>query len=629
MTRHNASLVTILWLFSLISIVTASQAPPADASRAIVEGVVVNGVTGQPIEGLHVAILEGGQPLSEQGIQALIADQRPSIETPQVSKRLPAFTLGGRTLTPERAAHSVLTDARGRFLITGVVAGKHIVALRGDGYMYQLYGQLAESVFIPPIDIHPGRNDLGRVSIRPESEVDGRIIDSMGNPIRGLPVFLLRADPMIDLDGRRQFTAEGSITEDTITDSDGRYSIKKVNAGRYYLAAGSFGRRDGGIMVRRTTGGNTVREPIAAQPALPYTYYPGVADIGLAGRVDVPAGNKLSLGDMVVTVRELRSIRGRVVDRTTGKAPPSVRMTLNGWTPFGRAGSDSRVILPSGKYDSATGVFEYNNLIPGRYRVDAALPTNSNPGQPAGVLLSQVTAGSAFQLLDLVDSDLDNVVLTVPNGGRVTGRVVTVDGSALPAVESILPIPLQLGLRPLHPSQPSPTVTAVSVQDGTFVVDSALEGKYRFSVVPLRDNYYVSDVRINGTRVLNGILEISEGATLELIVTLSRGGEIQGSAVDSKGQPAKQARGFVLPDPLPETIPAYQMIEADNEGRFSVLGVPTGNHKIYVWDGTLPPPSFDREVLFRSRPRALSIRVERGALLTPRVTILDPVVGSR
>jgi hypothetical protein len=625
MTRHNTLLVTILWLFSLMSVMTASQAPPVDASRASVEGVVVNGVTGQPVEGIHVAILEGGQPLSEAGIQALIADQRPSVETPQVSRRLPAFVLGGRTLTPERATHSVLTDTRGRFVLTGVVAGKHIVTLRGDGYMYQLYGQQAESVFIPPIDIHPGRNDLGRVSIRPESELGGRIIDSMGSPIRGVPVFLLRAEPRIDLDGRKQFNAEGSITEDTITDNDGRYSIKKVITGRYYLAAGSFGRPGGGIMVRRAADGGTVRDPISAQPALPYAYYPGVADIGLAAQVDVPAGNKVSLGDMVVAARELRSIRGRVVDRTTGKAPESVRMTLNGYTPFGRAGSDSRVILPAGKYDRTTGVFEYNDLIPGRYRVDAVLPTEPIASQPAGVLRSEVTPRSAFQLLDLADTDLEDVVLTVPNGGRVSGRVVTADGSALPVAESMLPIPLQLGLRPMHPSQPAPTVTAVSVQDGTFEVGSALEGKYRFFLGLLRDNYYVSDVRINGTRVLNGILDIpSKDATLELIFTLNVGGEIQGSAVDSKGQPAKQARGFVLPDPLPETIPAYQMIEADNEGRFSVPAVPPGNHKIYAWDGTRPPPSFDREVLLRSGSRAFSIRVERGARLTPSVTILGP-----
>ena len=624
MTRRSL-LVTMLCLFSLTSVIMVSQAPTADASRAVVEGVVVNGVTGQPVEGIHVAILEGGQPLSEEGIAALIADQRPSPQTPQTSKRLPAVVLGGRTLTAERATHSVYTDARGRFVITDVVAGKHTIAFRGAGYMYQAYGQQGESIFVPPADIHPGRNDLGRISLRPESELSGRILDFMGNPIRGLPVFLLRAEPMIDIDGRKQFTALGDIMQETTTDSDGRYSIKKIVAGRYHFAAGSFGRGGGGITVRQAPGGGSIREPILAQPAVPFTYYPGVPDIGLAGQINVSGGNNLSLGDMVAPIGELRSIRGRVVDRTTGKPPESVRVTLSGWTPFGRAGGDGRVMLSGVAYDRATGIFEYKNLIPGRYRVDAVLPAEPIAGQPANVPLSHVTPRSAFQLLDLTGSSLDDIVLTVPNTARVAGKVITADGSALPVSESPLPIPLQLGLRPLLPSQPAPVTTAVSVQDGTFEVGSALEGKYRFSVGPLRGNYFVSEARVNGSRVLNGILDIPKEPALELIFILNEGGEIEGSAVDSKGQPVKQARGFVLPDPFPEPIPAYQPISANNDGRFTVRGIPPGTHKIYIWAGNQPqPPSFDREVLLRVGARALAIRVEKGAKLTPSVPILEP-----
>ena len=108
----------------------------------------------------------------------------------------------------------------------------------------------------------------------------------------------------------------------------------------------------------------------------------------------------------------------------------------------------------------------------------------------------------------------------------------------------------------------------------------------------------------------------------ELILTLSPGGQIQGSVVDKKGQPVKQARGVVLPDPIPEIIPSYEELVADASGRFTVDGVPPGNYKVYVWETIEPSQYFDRDLLARSRGLALPVRVEKGSSVSVSVPMI-------
>src|SRR5204862_5870527 len=98
---------------------------------------------------------------------------------------------------------------------TGVAAGMYVVAFRADGYTYQVYGQKSDSVFVPPTDIHEGRNDLGNIPMRPEPQVTGRIIDPSGGPIASIPVYLLRAEPLIGIDGDKRYEAAG----ETVTDA--------------------------------------------------------------------------------------------------------------------------------------------------------------------------------------------------------------------------------------------------------------------------------------------------------------------------------------------------------------------------------------------------------------------------
>jgi hypothetical protein len=178
-------------------------------------------------------------------------------------------------------------------------------------------------------------------------------------------------------------------------------------------------------------------------------------------------------------------------------------------------------------------------------------------------------------------------------------------------------------LRPIRPLQPSPTVTAVSVQDGTFRVESGLEGRYRFSIVPLRDNYYVSEAWLDGVRITNGVLGFSKNAQSELNFTLSPGGEVQGVVLDKQGQPVKQAQGILVSDPLLEPIPFYATVTANGAAQFNAHGVPPGNYKLYFWEHIEPSQFFDRELLTRSAPKATRVRVEKGSSTSVSAKIIE------
>jgi hypothetical protein len=581
---------------------TARQTPTAP-SRGSVEGTVVDSVTGQPVEGVQVALVSG-QPLPEAGVQSVFSQgQKLTQDSQQMTRPIPGLVNGGRTLTPDRVAHGVVTDSRGKFAFTGIAPASWSLAFRKDGYTFKRYGERPDSLTWLPLNVRDDKVDVGVIQISPQPRITGGVVDIDGRPIAGIPVYLLNASPDISVDGEKQYRT----VADVVTDADGRYVMDKITSGRFFVVAGSAGRP----ATVRFAAGATTGVPIPAEAPFAFSFYPGVPSVTLAGQIEVPAGGRLNLADFKVKKAELRAIRGRVID-SSGKPPATVRMSLSTWFPFLRAGRDGGELLQV-RYDRSTGAFEATNLIPGNYRVDAILPPNQNvPAQLGFATAGAVSQQSAFQLLELKEADIEGLVLTVPGTGRVTGKVVVADGKPMPVAERGLPIPFQLMLRGLGPLQPAPTVTSVSVSDGTFEVGSSLEGKYRFSLGPLRDNYYVSDALLDGVRITNGILSFSKDATSEVTFTLSQGGEIQGTVVDKKNQPVSQAQGILLPDPLPETIPFSQNLAANASGRFTAAGIPPGNYRIYFWESVEPSQFFDRELLQSSAGQALSVHVEKG-----------------
>ena len=127
-----------------------------------------------------------------------------------------------------------------------------------------------------------------------------------------------------------------------------------LEAGRYYLAAGSFQGRPGGAgpAVSRN-------DPLNSYA---FTYYPGVTDIGRATVLDVKSGSDLAV-DLPIGTQQLYRIRGKVVDGAYRDNLPQRSM----WSFVAVARRQWRHLFFAAGYNATTGVFEAGNLLPGMY----------------------------------------------------------------------------------------------------------------------------------------------------------------------------------------------------------------------------------------------------------------------
>src|SRR5436190_2634882 len=338
---------------------------PQQGSLAVLEGTVVDAVTGQPLPGAQVRIAEGtsGPPdFTQQPFQQVLT--RPS--DPEV-----------------RTILSVATDPSGRFTFKYLPAGLYTLAAAAEGHVYQVYGQRVAFGVPTPLNIVVGAKNSAEVRLNPAAMVTGTISDETRRPLSGITVCLLV--PEFWADGTRRYR----VKEEATTDATGRYFLTGIGAGRYYLVAG----------IDQTPASRALR----AQSAQPYswTYYPGVTEGGLAAQVDAMAGAQMDLSNLSLVKEEPRTVKGRVIDSRTGKPPQSANVSLTGNYPFIQTGSFSAP-RQTGTYDPASGAFEFTNVSVGSYRIDVVLPQPPQP-RPTTPTLDDLstTARDAFAIVNV------------------------------------------------------------------------------------------------------------------------------------------------------------------------------------------------------------------------------------
>ena len=544
-------------------LVLSGAARQVDAPPVVFSGSVVDAVTGQPVAGARVRI--------GAGISA----------PPDFDVGLPRATV---------VAQVTSTDSLGSFEFRDFEPGAYTLSVDRDGYVVQVYGQRTAFGRPVPIDIVPGGNDAVVVRLTPAATLSGSVTDPDEQAVAGISVYLLRTE----------FTPEGERLRaliQALTDATGRYALTDIPPGSYYVAAGPSGLAPG---------------PQRGLPAYRWTYYPGVSEAALAGSIGLLAGTRIDGIDLTVAPAELFSVRGRVVDSRTGEPPPSVRVMLVRRLPFIPAGTYSLTEVPiaiGARYDPEDGTFGFEGVPEGRYRLDANLPLSDPDGAFARLLDFDFMGGAipdAHLILD-VDGDVGDLDLRVPGGGLLRGEVRVTGGVPL---SDLGETPPRFGLEATEPLQPFVARTPVA-PNGTFEVVGSLSGRYRFFLLPLPDNFYVSEARLNGARVTSEVLSIPKDAISELRIELSPdGGEVRGRVLDRDGQPLTGVQGLLLPDPLPRTLDRYREVYLDAEGLFVLRGVPPGTWRIYVWEDFDLFAYFDPDLLRRSTPDATPVRVD-------------------
>jgi hypothetical protein len=395
-------MITTALLALLLQAAPPATTPPQQpAPKATISGVVVNG-NGEPVANMKVtmgklgvnlgpftAFLVGDRPTRETTLNAetftAIASEIEAeiagggmppeeLRAMQAFKSVPVDDIHEITVTPTggmsvvyKSAPPVTTDASGRFTLS-VDPGTYRVSFSGVGYAKLDYGQRTSSGGGVPLTLAPGQSKTDIVMrMLPVGAVAGRIRDTLGLPVAGVPVQLFRF--VYDDSGRR---TSQRVTA-TRTNDLGEYRMYYLTPGRYYVSAGNPPSSNPNQLDYILLGGNTVSQQNRISQPYAQTFYPGVPRESEAAPIEVPPGSELRGVDLFVAAQQTYKVRGRVVDARTGQPPQTVSLSMapqtgdiNGYIYGGNPGNTN--------YKPADGSFELQNVAAGLYVLSASVP---------------------------------------------------------------------------------------------------------------------------------------------------------------------------------------------------------------------------------------------------------------
>jgi len=182
---------------------------------------------------------------------------------------------------------------------------------------------------------------------------------------------------------------------------------------------------------------------------------------------------------------------------------------------------------------------------------------------------------------------------------------------------------LGLTLQSLDSTTGSPS--AQIMPDGNFVVQNVFDGIYRVRVLGYPEGYYVKSAREGGGEVLDSGLTISRSQSpsgLEIVLSPA-GGRVDG-AVLKEQQPIKGAWVVLVPEPpYRDREELYSMRVTDAFGRFSLLGLPPGDFKLFAWEPVQGTNYNDPDVLRAFEGRATPVHIEERQQQTVRLEVIS------
>ncbi len=446
----------------------------------------------------------------------------------------------------------VLTDEDGRYEFADVTPGSYYVLASKSGYLTIAFGQRRASDRGDPITAAAGAVVEHVDLILPRAAiVAGVITDENGEPLENtaVSVWQIRFSA-----GRRRLTGvPGASTRKT--DDRGRYRLFGLQPGRYLVGA--------------VVGQLLPDQSTLDVPGYSRTYFPGTANPTEAEIVDVRPGQDAMNIDFSL-------VRGPTA-RVSGIALSSDGEPVQGLTMIPSFRSGAVAIDPVGARTRLDGSFEFENVAPGEYVVQAARPRASQSAE----------GEFGAQYVTVSGADVDGVIVQMSAGSEISGRVVFEDGDPpKPGGFELQPAPVDLDLTSLIGRS---TASADAYENWTFAM-RGINGPRRLRVTRAPEGWMLRRILHDGIDITDavqtfGTIEQSM-ANVEVVMTRAVTA-IGGSVTDRRGAPAIDAAVVAFSADRSLWYPGSRFVgraDVRRSGAFIIPLLAPGDYRVAVVD---------------------------------------------
>ncbi len=329
-----------------------------------------------------------------------------------------------------------MTDARGRFSVASLRAGRYNVTASKPGYVTVTYGQLRVNSQGTPVPLGDGETRNIAMQLPRAGVITGMVLDERGEPAVNAFVRVMRFMPGAG-GGRPQQTGGDN------TDDRGIYRVHSLQPGDYAVCAtyrGSGPQNDAqriqmelDSLRRAMTSAPSAgarqqmamrlselqaQMPAQSEPATGYgnVCFPGSSP-SASTKIPVAAGEEKGGIDLQLQITQVARIEGQVV-APSGVEPRSVQLNLTSAdeaaTPIDR---------PFAEIDEQ-GKFVFHSVPPGGYKILArSMPRPPGPPGPGAPPAQQPLRLWANADITVAGQDITGLVLELQRGVTISGQV--------------------------------------------------------------------------------------------------------------------------------------------------------------------------------------------------------------
>jgi hypothetical protein len=255
------------------------------------------------------------------------------------------------------------------------------------------------------------------------------------------------------------------------------------------------------------------------------------------------------------------------------------------------------------------GRFRFTNVPPGHYK----LFLRSAPNGPSHVSPRVSAAADVV----VTNEDISNVVLKLQPGVTVSGHVVFRGSRPQPPADVMAQGSLEIRLDPAVPGPltrwPGPSITRPDPA-GQFVLHDVFPGEYRISATQRAlTGWFLDTTTTPGADVRGQLVDVKSQDLAGITVTLTdRGGEISGSIMTDKGEPAPEYFILVYPSDEKYWTPYSLRVHgarAAEDGTFVIRGFHAGSYRLATLLDAEFGAWFDPAFLRRIDPASMAVSI--------------------